>query len=317
MKGIGWKGYFHPNSDSLWCIAQTSYLISETLPDTNVNGRGDSHECNNINFTWILWSLHIQQLWFKSFKRSQLRRTAWITNGVQIQKFPDKIKSPLSSGDPKKRLAIHPCTFAGRLRIGRSLWAKMQAGTTALLLIIFIYRNTFAYLPMIALHTLLSPYFAMSGIGYDSFMSSSKMIRVLSLFFFWISRYVIAHAFLLNFACDVISSLCAWRLHTTWWHSGKQRLKTDNGEAGSHLRMLWVSAFVSKERTSKSLLSFRQQKYGFQVVDMVCATTPSHCTIKWTQLHSDNLAGWVLGLTTNIKNEGGFLLQEFWMSTLH
>jgi hypothetical protein len=80
--------------------------------------------------------------------------------------------------------------------------------------------------------------------------------------------------------------------------------------------MLWVSAIVNKERTSKTLLSFKQQKYGFQVVDMVCATTPSHCTLKWTQLHSDNLAGWVLGFTTNIKNEGGFLLQEFWMSTL-
>lgn len=77
-EGYWLKSYFHPNSNSLWCIAQTSYLISETLPDTNVNGR-DSHECNNINFTWILWSLHILQLWFKSFNRSQLRRTAWIT----------------------------------------------------------------------------------------------------------------------------------------------------------------------------------------------------------------------------------------------
>jgi hypothetical protein len=81
----------------------------------------------------------------------------------------------------------------------------MQAGTTALLLIIFIYRNSFAYLPMIALHTLLSPYFAMSGIGlmpkdirnllcgYDSFMI--KMIRESSLSLFSESQgmYVIAH----------------------------------------------------------------------------------------------------------------------------
>jgi hypothetical protein len=91
----------------------------------------------------------------------------------------------------------------------------MQAGTTALLLIIFIYRNSFAYLPMIALHTLLSPYFAMSGIGlmpkdirnllcgYDSFMSSSKMIRESSLSFFSESQGML----LLTCSCCLIE-LC-------------------------------------------------------------------------------------------------------------